>query len=140
VVPDFIDEETAAATADIEALMAEETYIEGATSSILTNRYERDPKLRAKAIEKHGKRCLGCGFSFGDIYGERGFDYIEVHHIKPISSYGGAMQVNPETDLTVVCANCHRMIHRRTDDPLTIERLREILAATGHLLPTNQNQ
>lgn len=37
------------------------------------------------------------------------------------------VEINPETDLVPVCANCHRMIHRRKDDVLTIEELKSIV-------------
>jgi len=37
--------------------------------------------------------------------------------------------VDPATEMAVVCSNCHRMIHRVQDDPLTIEQLREIVEA-----------
>ena len=94
---------------------------------MLVNKYERDPELRAETIKIHGIACEACGFLFGKVYGERGEGYIEVHHLKPLSSYSGPIEVNPRTDMAVVCANCHRMIHRKPDQPLSIEELRKIL-------------
>ncbi|HLG77135.1 MAG TPA: hypothetical protein VKX46_12025 [Ktedonobacteraceae bacterium] len=44
--------------------------------------------------------------------------------------------VDPATDMAVVCANCHRMIHRDPDRPLSIEELRQIIAAHRSLLST----
>jgi 5-methylcytosine-specific restriction protein A len=38
------------------------------------------------------------------------------------------VEINPETDLIPVCANCHRMIHRRHDEVLSIEELKAIIA------------
>ncbi|NJD67095.1 MAG: hypothetical protein C3F12_08145 [Candidatus Methylomirabilota bacterium] len=70
---------------------------------------------------------MACGFDFSEVYGHRGEGYIEVHHALPVSELGGAASVNPETDMVVVCANCHRMIHRRRDDPLTLTALRDLL-------------
>ena len=70
-----------------------------------------------------------CGFNFEKIYGERGKDFIEVHHKNPISSFGGEEQnVNPTTDLATVCSNCHRMIHRKVEHILTIEEMKAIVA------------
>ncbi len=103
-------------------------YKEDAHTTILVNRSERNPKIHKEAIAIHGTTCAGCGFSFGVVYGSRGADYIEVHHLKAISTYGGTVVVNPATDMAVVCANCHRMIHRRINDPLSINQLRERLA------------
>ncbi len=112
---------------DIEAYEVEESYTEGKVSTILVNKYERNPKLREAAINIHGMRCQGCGFSFIEFYGERGRDYIEVHHLRPISSYKGEVKVNPNKDMAVVCSNCHRMIHRTPKDPLSLDELREII-------------
>lgn len=78
---------------------------------------ERNPKLIARAKElykqKHGKlKCEVCHFDFEKEYGKIGADYIEGHHTKPVSE----MLHNEETkveDIAMVCANCHRMLHRR---------------------------
>ncbi|MBY0120919.1 EVE domain-containing protein [Bacillus sp. S/N-304-OC-R1] len=113
---------------DIESQEIEEgNGIEGTKKSYLVNKYERVPKNRKKAIEIHGLNCYVCGFNFEEVYGERGKDFIEVHHISPLSTLEEAVEINPKTDLVPLCANCHRMIHRRKDEILTIEELREIL-------------
>ena len=72
---------------DIEALQFEETYIEGKLRSGLVNKHERNPYLRATAIEIHGTRCQVCNFSFSEIYGVLGNNFIEVHHLCPLSNY-----------------------------------------------------
>ena len=51
----------------------------------------------------------------------------EVHHKKPVSFLMQEKKVAPKEDVAVVCANCHRMIHRRKDKVLTIKQLRKIL-------------
>lgn len=98
--------------------------IEGTIKTYLVNKYERDPKNRQKAIEIHGLNCIVCEFNFEQVYGERGKGFIEVHHIKPLSTLEEAVEINPEKDLVPLCANCHRMIHRRKDNVLTIEELK----------------
>lgn len=100
--------------------------IEGKKKVRYTTIYERDPKLRNKAIEIHGTTCQCCGFNFEKSYGEFGKDFIHVHHIKPISESGETI-VNPETDLVVLCPNCHYMIHRKRNYTLSIEELKNIL-------------
>jgi predicted HNH restriction endonuclease len=53
----------------------------------------------------------GCGFDFEAVYGELGRNYAQVHHLKPL----GDRTTPSETklsDLVIVCANCHAMIHR----------------------------
>lgn len=89
-------------------------------------RIERNPKNRKVAIKRHGLDCFICGFNFEEIYGERGKDFIEVHHIKPLRTLEEMVKVNPETDLVPLCANCHRMVHRRKDNFLTLESLENI--------------
>jgi 5-methylcytosine-specific restriction enzyme A len=114
---------------DIEAELFEEqvTYKEGAVQEYYGKRYERNPESRKKAIEIHGLNCIICGFNFEEVYGERGKDFIEVHHVKPLSTIKEEVEINPETDLVPVCSNCHRMIHRRKDDVYSIEQMRAII-------------
>ncbi|MHA6252206.1 EVE domain-containing protein [Oceanobacillus sp. CAU 1775] len=113
---------------DLEAERAEEGKgIEGNSKFYYEKRYERDYKNRMLAIEIHGLNCFGCDFNFEAVYGERGRDFIEIHHIKPLSELDKATEVNPETDLVPLCANCHRMVHRRQNDVLSVEALKGIV-------------
>ena len=50
--------------------------------------------------------------------------YAEVHHLVPFGEDPRTRETNPRTDLAVLCANCHRMVHRKRDVALTIEELR----------------
>ena len=78
---------------------------------------ERNPKLiylaKKQFKEKNGKLyCQVCGFDFVKNYGKLGEDFIEAHHIKPVS----LMKQNEKTkveDIVMICSNCHSMIHRR---------------------------
>ena len=90
---------------------------------------ERNPKLIQRAKElyktKYGKlTCQVCGFDFEEEYGEIGKDYIEGHHTKPVSEMMDGEQSKPE-DIAMVCANCHRMLHRRRPW-LTIDELSKL--------------
>ena len=108
----------------------DEHFKEGEKKYRYTSFYERDPKLRAEAVRFHGKdgvRCKVCGFDFEATYGSRGEGFIEVHHLKPVSSLGESTEVNPQTDMVLVCPNCHRMIHRKKDEILTINQLKKLL-------------
>jgi 5-methylcytosine-specific restriction protein A len=99
---------------------------EGAKKQVTVNAYERNVKARQKCIEHYGSECSVCGFDFEGAYGERGKDFIHVHHLVQISSIGKEYQVNPIEDLRPVCPNCHAMIHR---NPLfTIDQLKSCLA------------
>jgi len=100
---------------------------EGGIKEFYGKRYERDAANRARAVEIHGMICVVCGFDFEKEYGLRGKGYIEIHHMKPLSSLQRQQIINPATDLVPICSNCHRMIHRKKEDVLTIERLKEII-------------
>lgn len=113
---------------DLEAEQAEEgNGIEGHFKYYYGKRYERDSKNRRLAIKKHGLICFACGFNFEEVYGERGKDFIEVHHIKPLSTMEEAVEINPDTDLVPLCANCHRMVHRRKDEVLSVDELKGLM-------------
>lgn len=103
------------------------TSVEGGKRCIYTTRYERNPKLRREAINIHGTTCAVCGFDFYKRYGEIGKDYIEIHHIKPLFEISESIEVNPQTDLIPVCSNCHRMIHRKRNEVMSIEKLKACL-------------
>ncbi|MFE6712915.1 HNH endonuclease [Streptomyces sp. NPDC057695] len=81
---------------------------------------ERDKGLRKKKIDAalrqgHRLACEACGFDFEEVYGDRGSGYIECHHIVPLHEAGeGRTRLS---DLALICANCHRMIHRRAPWP-----------------------
>lgn len=102
-------------------------YKDGEVKQYYGNRYERKTKNRLRAIEIHGTSCLVCGFDFEKVYGEHGKNFIEVHHIKPLSTLDEAVEINPEHDLVPVCSNCHRMIHRKRDHILSVEELRNLI-------------
>ncbi|HDX9623498.1 TPA: EVE domain-containing protein [Bacillus anthracis] len=114
---------------DIESQEVEEgARLEGKKVSYHMYKYERNSENRMKAIEIHGLNCCACGFNFEEVYGERGEGFIEIHHIKPLSTLEEAIVIDPETDLVPLCANCHRMVHRRKDKVLTIEELKALLS------------
>lgn len=116
---------------DLAAMEHEIEYWEGKQKERYTNYYERNPALRVKAIETHGTTCMACSFNFDKTYPDRGRDFIEVHHIKPVSELGQNTKIDPGSDLIVLCSNCHRMIHRRKDNILSLENLRNIIKQAG---------
>jgi len=76
-------------------------------------RIERNRKLAAKVKKLQGYTCKACGFNFEKAYGTLGADFIEAHHLTPLSELkGDAVLLDPRRDFSVLCSNCHRMIHR----------------------------
>lgn len=104
--------------------------LEGRTKYFYGKRYERNAKNRRLAIETHGFSCHACEFNFEKVYGERGKDFIEIHHINPLSKLEKEELINPVTDLVPLCANCHRMIHRKKGEVLSVIELKEIIKNT----------
>jgi predicted HNH restriction endonuclease len=101
-----------------EKLEEEVSYLTNEAIKKLTihTKNERDSKLRKLAVEHflkiYGKvYCELCGFDFEEKYGEIGRGFIEVHHYHPISQLETEQKYGIEA-LRLLCANCHRMVHR----------------------------
>lgn len=112
--------------------LPETLYLEGAQKQILCNRYERNPKARARCIAAQGTACKVCGFDFGIAFGEPFAGKIEVHHIKPISEIGEEYVVDPLRDLVPVCPNCHRMLHSKAEGVYSIDELKALRKSTDN--------
>lgn len=87
--------------------------LEGKKHETAVTKYERDRGNRKLCIAHYGYVCQVCGMNFEQTYGELGKDFIEVHHLHPVSQ--GERKVNPIEDLIPLCSNCHSMIHRQED-------------------------
>ncbi|MGW3861096.1 HNH endonuclease [Streptomyces sp. NPDC005047] len=85
---------------------------------------ERNKGLRKKKVDSVLRKggtlaCEACGFDFAEVYGDRGAGYVECHHVVPLHEAGeGRTRLS---DLALICANCHRMIHRRAPWPTPAE-------------------
>lgn len=99
--------------------------VEGAKKLVYTTIYERDPKVRREFLKGRHLKCEVCGFDFEEVYGKLGAGYIEVHHKKPVSEGEHITDLN--TDLVMLCSNCHRMIHRGKNHMITVEELKSII-------------
>lgn len=76
---------------------------------------ERNPALRRAKIREatsggRSLRCEVCRFDFEAMYGQIGAGYIEVHHVLPLHASGPT--ISRLRDLSLLCANCHRIVHR----------------------------
>jgi len=96
--------------------------------------FARNPRLTEAVKQHHGYRCQACHFDFAAKYGELGSGYIEAHHLNPLSERP-ELEWTDElktrvADVTVLCANCHRMIHRRRP-ALALEELRQAIETAG---------
>jgi 5-methylcytosine-specific restriction protein A len=106
-----------------------ESVVEGRYMLRLHVYRERSRKARRDKIahvrESTGAlACEVCTLDFGQTYGERGDGYIECHHILPMHETG-ERETKP-SDLALLCANCHRMIHTKPPWP-SPKKLRAIM-------------
>lgn len=107
-------------------------FREGAASYRMHLHHERSAALRREAIataRRQGRQpyqCQACDFDFLDVYTVK---YIELHHTKPISEMKPGESTKLD-DTVLLCANCHRLIHRR-QERLDLEALRALVRASN---------
>lgn len=81
----------------------------------------RSAKLRLSAKEKWGTSCYYCGFDSEAFYGTRAQGACIVHHLKGFADHG--KRRSTVSDVRVVCANCHYVLHI-DKQPCNIDKLR----------------
>ena len=106
--------------------VCESKYEEGEMLSREISFFKRNPKLVEEAKKLRGCDCEACGFNFKEKYGFNGEGYIEAHHNTPLSAGEGEPVLNSIADISLLCANCHRMAHRNKKC-LTISELKAII-------------
>ena len=111
----------------------EANYPEGSVSYRRHRSLERNPKLVREAKKKWRNappghlQCSVCSFNFTQKYGKHGIDYIEAHHRVPVATLCDNNKATTKvSDLSPVCSNCHRMLHRGPK-LLSIEELRSVV-------------
>lgn len=95
-----------------------ENYVgtEGKVRIRIHRHKERDRKLVRLAKKKfklvYGSLfCECCGIDFAAMYPILGADFMEAHHRVPLSKLEEDTATSID-DLAMLCANCHRMVHR----------------------------
>ncbi|WP_256007496.1 HNH endonuclease [Pedobacter deserti] len=111
-VTDSILRESVALVSDEQ----EENVKEGQILYRLHKFRERDRKIierkKASSLKRFGRlECEVCEFDFYEKYGTMGYGFIECHHKVPLYSLSSVTETRTD-DLALVCANCHRMLHR----------------------------
>jgi 5-methylcytosine-specific restriction protein A len=92
-------------------------------------RYEGRSSAAAKAAKREqGFRCRGCDVDYRELYGAVGERCVDAHHLVPYWQLGeGVRRLNPQRDFAILCSNCHRLVHSRRREPLSIPELRALL-------------
>jgi 5-methylcytosine-specific restriction protein A len=94
-------------------------------------RRERNRKIvtakKRRVLADTGRLCCEvCDFDFETQFGPQLSGFWEVHHVVPLAE-AGVMRDTDLSDRAVLCANCHRAIHRLGPKMPTIAELRAIL-------------
>lgn len=94
----------------------DEEFPEGRLLERLHKRRERNRtasrKKKKAVLDATGAlKCEVCDFDFYQTYGEVGRGFAECHHKKPLSELPAIHSIRL-SDLAIVCANCHRILHR----------------------------
>ena len=115
-------------------LLDDESFTEGKILTCLHNVRERNPKAvmakKKKVLQQTGKLiCEVCDFDFYEAYGDLGEGFIECHHIVPLAKITECTDTKV-SDLALVCANCHRMLHRLAK-VFSVNELKKIMNARG---------
>ncbi len=108
-----------------ESDSSEEILKEGGILDCHGSKYERNKTARQKCIDHYGCKCVICDFDFETTYGKIGKNFIEVHHVIPLSEIKEEYIVDPIEHLRPLCSNCHSMIHR-TNPMMGVENLKEL--------------
>jgi 5-methylcytosine-specific restriction protein A len=101
----------------VAELEEEEAFPEGKVLYRLHRLRKRSGELvrlaKQKALDEKGRLlCAACAFDFAMTYGEVGRGFIECHHLLALADLI-AERATRVSDLTLVCSNCHRMVHRK---------------------------
>jgi 5-methylcytosine-specific restriction protein A len=97
----------------------EDSVAEGQVLYKLHKFRERNQKIvkqkKEQTLSLYGKlTCEACIFVFEEFYGDIGKDFIECHHLVPLSKFKVETKTTLDS-LGLVCSNCHRMLHKKID-------------------------
>ena len=96
----------------------DDEVVEAEEGRILTRIHQGRERNRALVAAKKAAvlktasslKCEACTFDFQQTYGDRGAGFMEVHHLKPLSTLRPGDKTSL-SDLALLCSNCHRMVH-----------------------------
>ncbi len=98
----------------IELVKEDVEFVEGRVITTLHSRRERNPKLRERLLSLRRSSsklcCEMCGtppLAANPLLQDAQF---EAHHVIPLSSTGA--RTTRLSDLALLCASCHRLLHR----------------------------
>jgi hypothetical protein len=112
------------------ARYGDEGDIEGTKTEVLRLTTKRSRRLRDLAFRAANNICSVCDRDFSTVLDGRGVRVLQVHHRKQLAARD-APSLTKVSDLVVVCANCHLLIHLDPKKALSVRTLRNMLRANG---------
>ena len=117
----LVEDPSISAAAAVEGGAALATHLRRERSRQLT-----EAKRRSHRAEHGQLSCQACGLTETDLPPGIGEGCFEVHHTLPLGQGKGAV-VTKLDDLALICANCHRLVHR-SSPMLTVHELAQLRA------------
>lgn len=118
---DFLDDDRFLPTA-----VAEPAAIEGLRTETKTYVRGRSRQLRELALKKAAGICCVCNVDYKQLLKGKGVRVLQVHHRKQLAA-SNAPRVTHLSELAVVCANCHLLLHMNPQHALGVGELRTML-------------
>lgn len=109
-----------------ESRTATNSDIEGLRYEIVTMTTKRSRRIRDAAFKQANGVCAVCERDYSKLLGGRGIRVLQVHHNRMISRNDAEIRTTIK-DLTVVCSNCHLLLHLNSQKPLTVNQLKRLL-------------
>lgn len=111
-------------------IMYNVAVLEGTRTESMFYRLGRSRELRDMALAQSNGMCVACNVDFSKILGGLGTRALQVHHRQQLSAFDEPT-LTKLTDLAVVCANCHALIHANPKAALSVEELRRIYSESA---------
>lgn len=111
----------------------EQELPEGRLLTALHMRRERNPKVRKMLLDArrpHGLRCEICDLTRPSLEISMQEAMFEAHHLVPLAEVGE--RKTKLADLSLLCASCHRLIHRAMilrSRPVSVDEARSLIAS-----------
>jgi len=96
---------------------------EGELTEYTGYRRSRERRLCDQALEISRGVCSCCNTDYSKMLGGDGVHVLQVHHKKQLG-YRDKPRLTRLSDLAVVCANCHRLVHINPKKALSVEALK----------------
>lgn len=111
----------------------EQELPEGRLLTALHIRRERNPKVRKMLLDArrpHGLRCEVCDLTRPSLEISMQEAMFEAHHLVPLAEVGE--RKTKLSDLSLLCASCHRLIHRAMilrSRPVNVDEARSLITS-----------